>query len=199
MTSLETESLFFIDNIISNKLLGENVMSKEFNTESISLLLNTVKSEYNNEHNRTSIIDSKSGIALPIISAYFLALAPLSDYKSIFATHISSFKDFIFPAILFLTYTTSIVLALIAMIKMVFVIATRQYCILKPEDLYDESYLKKEPLVLSVYLINLYLKATENNKTQNDKRIPLYRSSWTLTIISIISFVVYILIKNYRG
>ena len=46
-----------------------------FNDDSISLLLDVAKHEYDNEHNRTSVIDTKTSIALPIISAYFLALA----------------------------------------------------------------------------------------------------------------------------
>lgn len=174
-------------------------MCDQFNQDSITLLLHTAKEEYNNEHNRTSIIDSKSGIAFPIISAYFLVLAPLSDYKSIFSTQILSFKDCIIPSILFITYSASIILALMAIVKMVLVITTREYITLQPQDLYDEGYLKREPAVLSVKLIDLYIAATVKNKVQNDARIPLYKNSCQLTIVSIVFFVIYMIIKNYRG
>ena len=55
-----------------------------FNERTVDLLLSTAKSEYENEHNRTSIIDSKTNISLPIISAFFLAFVQLNDYKTIF-------------------------------------------------------------------------------------------------------------------
>ena len=64
-----------------------NDASCSFKDESVELLLKTSKSEYENEHNRTSIIDSKTNISLPIISAFFLALIQLNDYKAIFRLH----------------------------------------------------------------------------------------------------------------
>lgn len=75
-----------------------------YNIDSINLLLDTSISEYNNEHNRTSILDSKVSIALPIISAYFLALAPMNDYKTIFKMSISTFTELVLPAALFISY-----------------------------------------------------------------------------------------------
>ncbi len=37
----------------------------EFNKKTVELLPETAKAEYDNEHNRTSIIDSKTNIFLP--------------------------------------------------------------------------------------------------------------------------------------
>lgn len=54
-----------------------------FRKESIQLLLDATKNEYDNERNRTSVIDNKASISLPIISAYFLAVAQINNYKSI--------------------------------------------------------------------------------------------------------------------
>lgn len=51
-----------------------NDASIEFNVRSVELLLETAKSEYDNKHNRTSIIDSKTNISLSIISAFFSPL-----------------------------------------------------------------------------------------------------------------------------
>ena len=168
-----------------------------FKVESISLLLDTARHEYENEHNRTSVIDTKTSIALPIISAYLLALAQMNDYKSIFAIKITSFLDCIMPTLLFISYTASLALALVSVINMVRVITTRTYNTIKPSDLYDDSYLKADSRVLSVELIRLYIRATTKNKNENDARLPLYRSGLLLILFSIILFVFYIIIKNY--
>lgn len=167
-----------------------------FNAESVNLLLDTAKSEYENEHNRTSIIDSKTNIALPIISAYFFTVAQLNDYKSILNIKTESFSDFIIPAFLFCLYTFSLILVLISVIQMIIVIATRRYYTVKPSDLYTEDFLKNKELFLAVQLIRLYIEATKKNKETNNKRIPLYKSSWICVIISIIMYVFYIMIKN---
>ncbi len=168
-----------------------------FDGNSISLLLDVAKHEYENEHNRTSVIDTKTSIALPIISAYFLALAQMNDYKTIFAVKISSYIDCIMPTLLFICYSASLILALLSVIDMVRVITTRAYNTIKPADLYDEDFLKFDSKVISIELITLYIDATVRNKGENDARIPLYRNGWLLTTISIILFVVYIIIKNY--
>ena len=170
-----------------------------FNKNQIDLLLDTAKSEYDNEHNRTSIIDSKTSIALPIISAYFLALAEINDFRFIFDIRIKSFFDVIVPMVLFISYSSSIILAFVAVIKMVSVINTRQYNTINVSELYDDDYLKPDQPVLSVELIRLYIKATLSNKSQNDSRVILYKQGWKFTIISIVTFVVYILIKNCMG
>jgi len=168
----------------------------KFNSDSVNLLLETAKSEYESEHNRTSVIDSKAGISLPIISAYFLALAPMNNYKEIFLTKVSSFLDLLIPLALLITYTASLILSFISVILMVKVITTRKYMNVEHADLYDENYLKNDIIFISIKLFLLYTETTENNKTKNNARIPLYRKSWLLTIISIISFVVYIIICN---
>ena len=167
-----------------------------FKLDSVELLLETAKSEYESEHNRTTIIDTKIGISLPIISAYFIALAQMNNYKEIFTFSISSFWDILIPSLLFITYTASLLLSLISVLMMVAVIITRDYNSIKPLDLYNNDYLQNEKIILSIRLLSLYIKATINNKAQNDKRIPLYRKSWVFSVVSIILFVIYIIIKN---
>lgn len=176
--------------------MGRDSQETEFELESVELLLETSKSEYENEHNRTTVIDTKTGISLPIIAAYFIALAEMNDYKGIFAFSISSFWDIIIPSLLFLTYTASMLLALVSVLMMVSVIITRDYKSIKPIDLYNNNYLKNAKIFLSIRLVSLYIEATMNNKLQNDKRIPLYRKSWLFSVISIILFIIYIIIKN---
>ena len=91
-----------------------NDASCSFKDESVELLLKTSKSEYENEHNRTSIIDSKTNISLPIISAFFLALIQLNDYKAIFRLPTCTFLQWLLPAALFITYTAALILGLLS-------------------------------------------------------------------------------------
>lgn len=168
-----------------------------FDNNSVKLLLETSKSEYDNEHNRTTIIDSKTSIALPIISAYALALAQLNNYKLLFAISVERFADLIIALLLFVTYTASLILALVAVIMMVKVISMRNYSVIKVRDLYDNNYLTQNEVYFSIKLVQLYISATENNKTTNDSRIPLYKKGWIVTVVSIILFVIFLIVNNY--
>lgn len=168
-----------------------------FNAESIDLLLITAKSEYENEHSRTSIIDSKTSIALPIISAYFLALAQMNNFTEIFAIKIKNFSDLIIPSITLVTYAISLILAFVAVVEMVRVISTHKYQAIKPADLYDENYLKNEKIYLQFKLTQLYINASQCNKQENDSRVPLYKRGWQFTTISIVFFVIFVISKNY--
>ena len=56
-----------------------NTESSLINANSVHLLLETALNEYSNEHDRKATIDSKAGIALPIISAFFLSFAQMND------------------------------------------------------------------------------------------------------------------------
>lgn len=171
-------------------------VKEQLDDQAVEVLLSTAKSEYENEHNRTSVIDSKTSIALPIISAYFLALAPMNDFKSIFDVKIEKFVDVIIPAVTLLTYVGSLALAFVAVMMMVKVVTTREYNTIKTADLYDEDFLKHKKIALEIKLIQLYIEATQNNKAENDSRIPLYKKGWLLTTISIVLFVAYVIVKN---
>lgn len=171
-------------------------VKEQLDDQAVEVLLSTAKSEYENEHNRTSVIDSKTSIALPIISAYFLALAPMNDFKSIFDVKIEKFVDVIIPAVTLLTYVGSLALAFVAVVMMVKVVTTREYNTIKTADLYDEDFLKHKKIALEIKLIQLYIEATQNNKAENDSRIPLYKKGWLLTTISIVLFVAYVIVKN---
>lgn len=168
----------------------------EFNKETVELLLETAKAEYDNEHNRTSIIDSKTNISLPIISAFFLAFIQLNDYKAIFKLPTTTFLQWLLPATLFFSYTVALVLGLISVLLMTRVILTKEYAVLKISDLYDEDYLKTPRIFFSIELIRLYCISTNENKEQNDKRVRWYRRSWILMFITLALYLVYIIVKT---
>lgn len=172
------------------------INNTNFDNGSVKLLMETAKCEYDNEYNRISIIDNKASIILPVVSAYFLAIAQMNDYEKIFSYKITSFVDLIVPSLLFLTYTSSLIIALVAIIMLVSVVSTRNYQNIKSSDLYDVDYLKNESIFLQIELVNLYITTTEFNKMINDTKIAKYQNSWKFTIASIILFVLYILSKN---
>ena len=192
-------SLYFIGDIQimdqTNKKVIEEA-STEFNEESVSLLLETAKAEYNNEHNRTSIIDSKTNISLPIISTFVLALIQLNDYKAILQLPTNTFLQWLLPAILFFSYTIALGLGVFSVLLMTIVILTKEYAVLKISDLYDEDYLKVPRIFFSIELIRLYHSSTTQNKSQNDRRVKWYRISWILMFITLALYLIYKIIKT---
>ena len=57
--------------------------------QSSEILFEIVKSEYQNEFNRTSVIDTKVGITLPIIATYFFLVLQFKSIKQIFTTGVN--------------------------------------------------------------------------------------------------------------
>lgn len=173
--------------------------NSEINTASIELLRNAAQIEYSNEHERTRTMDTKAGIALPIIAAYFLAVAQMNDYKSISITPLTDFVSVLMPAVIFLTYTTALVLSFAAVVWMTRVVFTREYEILNLPNLYTDDYMKTDSRVLSIKFLELYFSAIEHNRSENDVRVRLYQQGWIFTFVSVICFVVYIVIRNNIG
>ena len=169
-----------------------------FDLAAVKLLYETTKSEYENEHSRTSIIDSKTSISLPIIATYFLALVQMNDFKQIMSVEISSFYILVQTGILFVTYLISLVFAFVAVINMVRVILTKDYDVIKPIDMYEKGFLQNNVIVLYFELIKLYVTATTHNKSKNDARIPLYKKGWLFTVISISIFTIYTIMHNLK-
>lgn len=168
----------------------------EFNESSVAILLQTAKSEYDNEHNRTTVIDSKTNISLPIISAFLLALIQANDYKTIFNLPTLNFFQWLLPATLFLFYTATLVLGFLADLLMIRVIFTRQYKTLNIRDIYNKTFLKNAPCPISLFIITRYCEASEHNKEQNNLRIKWYKKSWLLTVVALFLYLIYMIIKN---
>lgn len=80
------------------------------------ILLEIAKSEYENEKNRTSIIDSKANITITLLSVLFIAMTQALNLKRIFEIEIKNFSNTIFPALLFITIIGSLAIAFISLI-----------------------------------------------------------------------------------
>lgn len=173
-----------------------NKHSIKFKDTPINLLRETAQDEYGHEHERTATIDAKAGIALPIIVAYFLALAQMNNFKSIVEIDVHNLSQAIVPFVTLSSYIISLTTAIFAVIWMGRVVLTRNYSRINPKDLYSDDFLKKDSRVLSVKLLLLYFEAIENNRSTNNKRAKLYQTGWLFSLISISCFVIYIIAKN---
>lgn len=168
----------------------------EVNTEAIELLRNAAQTEYSNEHERTRTMDSKAGIALPIIATYFLALAQMNDFKAINEVQVTSYLSILVPTIVILTYSVALFMAFVAVVWMARVVFTREYVTINLYNLYSDDYMKADKLVLSIKFLELYFEAIEHNRNENNARVGMYQHSWVQTFISVICFVVYIIVRN---
>lgn len=168
----------------------------KFNKESVTLLLDTAKSSYDDEHNRTQIIDSKANISLPIISAFVVTTIQSMNYKAIVSLPSTSFLLWLIPFLLFTTYSVSLAASACSAFFMTRVILMRDYRSIKPRDLYDENYLKNNIIPYSFEMISLYIQACEFNKIQNDKRVKLYKLGWRLAFVSLASYILYFVFNN---
>lgn len=187
---VHTENIRYTDG-----LMTENQESAE-GIKSVELLYAIAQNEYSNEHERTNMIHSKAGIALPIISAYFLALIQMNDYKSMLAIMVTDFWSSMTAASLFLSYTISAALSLAAVVYMAKVAFTKGYMRMDPENLYTKDNLTLAHQDFVEKLIKIYFNAINFNINVNNERMKQYKKSWIYTFYSVLCFVVYIVIKN---
>ena len=168
----------------------------DFNADSVNLLLTTSMASYSEEHNRTQIIDSKSNISLPIVSAFVLTIVHAMNYRQIVNLPSDSFSKWLIPFLLFTTYSTSLLIGVFSAFFMTRVIMMRDYKVINSRDLYDKDFLKNDTVPFSITITNLYIQASEYNKLQNDKRVSWYKTGCRLAFISLISYILYFVLNN---
>lgn len=163
---------------------------------SVELLYTIAQNEYSNEHERTNMIHSKAGIALPIISAYFLALIQMNDYKSMLAIMVKDFWSSLTASSLFLSYTISAAFAIASVVYMAMVVFAKGYMRIDPENLYIADNLTLNHQEFIEKLMKIYFNAIKFNINVNNSRMKNYKKSWICTFCSVLCFVVYIVLKN---
>lgn len=166
------------------------------NMKSVELLYTIAQNEYSNEHERTNMLHSKAGIALPIISAYFLALIQMNDYKSMWAFPVADIWTAFVPVALFISYTAGAVFALLSVVYMAKVVFAKGYMRIDPENLWTKDNLTLEHQDFMEKLMKIYFKAIEFNINVNNDRMKTYKKSWMYTFYSVLCFVIYIVLKN---
>lgn len=164
--------------------------------KSVELLYAIAQNEYSNEYERTNMIHSKAGIALPIISAYFLALIQMNDYKFMLTIMVKDFWSSLTAASLFLSYTISAAFALASVLYMAKVMFAKGYMRIDPENLYTADNLTQNHQEFMEKLMKIYFKAIEINRNANNSIMKNYKKGWIWAFCSVLCFVVYIVLKN---
>lgn len=180
----------------SNEPIQAEKTQDRNNIKSIELLYTIAQNEYSNEHERTNIIHSKAGIALPIISAYFLALIQMNDYKYMINYPVTNIWTGLIPVGLFISYTVGAILSLLSVVYMAKVVFAKNYIRLDPKSLCTENNLILEHKTFTMKMMGIYFNAIAFNIEANNDRMKLYKKSWIYIFGSVLSFVVYIVIKN---
>ena len=159
-------------------------MSEEF-LQSGEVLLEIAKSEYQNEFNRSSVLDTKIGIALPIIA---------KSVRQLFITNpdCTNIMTLILSVCIPIIFVAAIISAAIALIYLFRAIVTHSYQTIDPCYFNDKDKMSLSPSVFSGVMVTYYIRALEHNRATNDKRVTLYKRGWTSAMISLGLFVLYI-------
>lgn len=167
-----------------------------FNPDSVQTLYDSAKDEYNSERERSSTIDTKASIALPVLSAFFLAVANECDYYALFKLPIGTLPELLIALCLFFLYTAALVFSAMSAAWAVRTIYPRTYTTLSSEHFYDEALLKEPAETIRIGIAAKLIEATQNNKEQNDTRMSLYSKGWIWGSVSAAAFVLYNVIYN---
>lgn len=162
---------------------------------SAKLLLDITMQEYQNEHNRTSVIDTKTNIALPIIATYlFLILEKMNIpyYEKQIEDEILSLMD---AELQIGMIIIAIILAILSSISMFMTIKTDQYTILKVEDFYKPEYIALEEDKFAAAIIHYIITASQENKKVNDDRVKKYKFGLVMVGCSLLAYMIYMILQ----
>ncbi len=160
------------------------------------IILETARMEYQNEHNRTSIIDSKTNIILSFTAIIFVAFIPMINLKNIITVNVESFGDCILPISISLFLILSMVSMFLSIISLTKCVFTKEYKVIDTEFFYDVNKLKEDKELYSIALSQFYIEATNINKKTNDNRIKNYKKGVIFTIISVMFFALYVILLS---
>ncbi len=160
------------------------------------ILLKLAQAAHNTECERRNVVDTKAGIALPIAISYELILLSSFNLHDILLIEFESFKEFLLPCGLFTFYVAALFLGFTAIVFGSIVLKPTKYQVVlqnENSDFYKGN--QNEPLIYSK-LCNDYYRAAEYNKFKNDRKFKLFNAVWTLIIISLACYIIYIALQN---
>lgn len=161
--------------------------------ESSEILLEIAKAEYQNEFSRTSIIDTKVGITLPIIATYFFLVLQFESVKSIFMEQLNTRN----AAVLLYSlcnpfiYVAAIICAGVSLIFLFRAIITQSYQKIDPACFNEKEKMSQPQKVFSAIMVTYFIQALEYNTEVNNIRVALYKKGLIFAIISLGLFVIY--------
>lgn len=165
--------------------------------ESSEILLEIVKSEYQNEISRTSCIDTKVGITLPIITTYFFQVLQSKCVEKIFSDQINTqnIATILFSVCGPLIYVSTLVFAIVALICLFYAILTRPYRKVDAKCFNTRDKMSLSKNEFSAVMVTYFARALEHNHLTNDKRADLYQYGWIMSMYSLAFFSVICIFK----
>ena len=174
----------------------EETVEKEF--QAGPLFLDIVRAEYQNERQRTSTIDSKVGITLPIVATYFFLVLQYTDIKKIFQNpvEIESVASVLYSVLPPILYLTTLVFAGFALFFLFRVISMHAYATVNVQYYNTPETIDHSPERFAAGIVDIFIEATMESSETNDLRTKLYKRGWRYALISLAFFVLYIFFNH---
>ena len=174
----------------------EETVEKEF--QAGPLFLDIVRAEYQNEKQRTSTIDSKVGITLPIVATYFFLVLQYTDIKKIFQNpvEIESVASVLYSVLPPILYLTTLVFAGFALFFLFRVISMHTYATVNIQYYNTPETIDRSPERFAAGIVDIFVEATMESSETNDLHTKLYKRGWRYALISLAFFVLYIFFNH---
>lgn len=162
------------------------------------VLLEIARAEYQNERTRTSTIDAKTGITLPIIATYFFLVLQYTDIKKEFLSPIDmqNIAAVLYSVLPPLCYLASLVFSAISLLYLFRTITMQEYEAINPEHFRQTEMLEETKERFSAAIIRPFIESTNKNHEVNSRRCRFYVLGWRYALISLAIFIVYVFLKH---
>lgn len=166
--------------------------------QSSEILLEIAKAEYQNEFSRTSVIDTKVGITLPIVVTYFFLVLQFESVRKILTTQLDTQNaaTLLYSLLCPCIYIGAIICAGTALIYLFRAIITQTYKKVDPKCFNDKKTMSQPKNVFAAVMVTCFILALEHNNLANNIRVALYRRGLSFAIISLGLFVFYIFLTK---
>lgn len=175
---------------------GEEENSQEKN-ESIDILYDLARNEYDNETNRKRDLETRAGILIALVGALIGLFFTVIDISII--SNGKTVVETVFYAILALSYLIPLSIGFLSLKSFIDVIITRDYTRIDVNGI-SEQTAALEKQVLSFNLANSYKNAVINNEKLNNEKANYFKNGINKLFISFISFfliyIVHIVLKQ---
>ena len=161
------------------------------------VLLEIARAEYQNERTRTSTIDAKTGITLPIIATYFFLVLQYTDIKKEFLSPIDmqNIAAVLYSVLPPLCYLASLAFSAISLLYLFRTITMQEYEAINPEH-FRQTEMLEETKERSAAIIRPFIESTNKNHEVNSRRCRFYVLGWRYALISLAIFIVYVFLKH---
>lgn len=178
---------------------NENTMTEEQQLPSAELLLEIVQKEYENESNRSRILDARIGIFLPLAGLVLAYIASFLNFKSLVNDKIDSTSEIISILIYSLLTGITFLALIVSIVCFVWVISIKKFSRIKIDLIIKEEYLSYAKELTAAGLITNYVTNINNNRKVTHKKMLLYQTGvYCISLAIILSVVLFIWSVNIK-